>query len=378
MTSRTMHSYLSDPLLKRVYDDMRAAGPVRAIAVDLTQACNLRCAGCYFYAEGLDRSVPPPEEAFDRFIAGERARGTNFVTVVGGEPALALGRLKKLYDAFRISVATNGWRRIPREGFEHLPIGVAVWGDRTTDRMLRGGGMLDVFSRALKNYEGDDRAFWYYTTSPGRAHEIESVVERCIANGNAVLFNFSVDIGGETGNPGRQGGFEAVRREIDRMIDRYPDRILLPSYVAGVVATGSLYGEHWGYEVCTSVSADAGVNRRRVANGHVFSPHFRAYNADLISTRRCCTGNTRDCALCFDVWQHFSWIILNLRKHLHSQEEFTCWLSAAYAFYVANRIVDITAGARLLAELHLRMRNSEDPAQGESEHASAEAEAQVE
>ena len=46
----------------------------------------------------------------------ELTRGTNFVTAVGGEPSLMLGRLKKLYDNFFLSTATNGLRKIPYRG----------------------------------------------------------------------------------------------------------------------------------------------------------------------------------------------------------------------------------------------------------------------
>jgi molybdenum cofactor biosynthesis enzyme MoaA len=97
--------YLRDPFLAMLYADMRTVGPLRAILVDITHVCNLRCTGCYFFAEEMDRYKAPSDEAeFDRFIAAERARGTNFVTIVGGEPSLALDRVKKLHEAFWATV----------------------------------------------------------------------------------------------------------------------------------------------------------------------------------------------------------------------------------------------------------------------------------
>ena len=69
-------------------DRVRAAGAVRPISLDLTSKCNLRCTGCYYYAEGMDRvDHRRDDEAFDALVEAEKARGTNFVTVVGGEPA---------------------------------------------------------------------------------------------------------------------------------------------------------------------------------------------------------------------------------------------------------------------------------------------------
>ena len=99
------------------------------------------------------------------------------------------------------------------------------------------------------------------------------------------------------------------------MIRRYPDKMLMTSYFSEVVSTGTLYDEQWGWDVCTSISSDNEVNQERLRNGKPYSPHFRAYNADFTTTRRCCTGIDRDCATCFDTWEHYSWVMLNMKKH---------------------------------------------------------------
>lgn len=353
--SNPLKQYLRDPFLRALYREVRGVPALKPISVDLTEVCNLRCHGCYFFAEGMERHRSPSgEAAFDAFVEREVERGTNFVTVVGGEPSLELERLGKLYRRFWINVATNGLRRIPVSGFENLPIGVAVWGDEATDRELRGGGRLDVFSRALANYRDDPRAFFYYTVAAGRAHEIERVVERCVGNGNRVLFNFYGDVERLGGELDHRAGFAVVRREVDRAIARHPEKILMTSHLCRVVTTGRLYDQRWGWEVCTSVTADHPVNRERIANGNPHNPHFRAYNADFATTRRCCTGDDRDCGSCFDVWEHYSWVMLNLRKHLGSKREFTDWLAVAYLFYAINRIVDFDRAMERLPEIHRR------------------------
>lgn len=356
MTGR-LKEYLQDPFLNQLYAEIRQMGSLKSISVDITHVCNIRCQGCYFFAEDMDRNQAPREEAdFDAFIEREKERGTNFITVVGGEPSLMLNRLKKLYDNFWILVVTNGLRKIPYEGFENMPITVSVWGDHETDKNLRGGGKVDVFAKALKNYKDDRRAQWYYTTTPGHAHEIEGVVEQCVANGNYVWFNFYGDLTEAGGNLDHHHGFDRVRREINRMIERYPDRILLSSYLSKVISTGQLYDETWGYDVCCSISSDNEINRGRIQNGKPYNAHFRAYNPDLKSTRRCCIGEARDCSTCFDVWAHFSWIMLSMKRHLGSKQEFTNWLTSMYLFYLINRIVDFEAGVKLLPELHQRLR----------------------
>lgn len=348
-------TYLEDPLLRRLYLDLEQAGPLRAILVDITHVCNLRCKGCYFFEDQMDRYQRPEDEAvFDAFIAEQKERGTNFVTVVGGEPSLELPRVKKIYDNFWMTAVTNGIRRIPYEGFENMPIGLSVWGDHDTDTYLRGNGKIRVFERALRNYRDDPRAIWYYTTTPSNAHEIERVVEQCVANGNLVTFNFYGDISGLGGEYDHGNGFDRVRREIDRMIERYPDRILASSYIAQVVSTGTLFGEKWGYDVCCSITPDNARNRERIANGNPYNTHFRAYNPDLRTTRRCCVGDDRDCDNCYDVYAHISWIMMNLQRHLGSKEDFTHWLTAMYLFYLGNRIVDFEQGVGLLPEIHAR------------------------
>ena len=357
--SKRLDTWLRDPFLGRLYRATRAAGPIRSIAVDLTDVCNLRCAGCYFFAEGMDGVALANDATLAAFVARETERGTNFVTVVGGEPSLALDRLKVLYDAFRLSVATNGLRRIPREGFEQLPIGVSVWGDRDTDRRLRGAGRTDVFARALRNYAGDERAFWYYTVAAGHADEVDGVVERCIANGNRLLFNFYGDLQDLGGELDHQRGFGPVRAAIERAIERFPDRILMTSRLAEVVSTGRLFDQRWGHAACASITPDHPANRERIHNGRPYDHHFRAYNADLESTRRCCTAIDRDCGSCFDTWQHFSWVMMNPRAHLGSKHDFTAWLTTTWLFYFINRLVDVDEGARLLPELHRHTRTAE-------------------
>lgn len=334
-----------------MYTAIRAAGPLRSISLDITHKCNLRCAGCYYFAEGMDRVGGRGDEAaFDALLAAEQKRGTNFVTVVGGEPALQPERLRKIYRRFRMNVATNGLIRIPSDGLEEMPLGIAVWGDHETDARLRTGGHGDPFATALANYRDDPRAFFYYTVAPGHAHEIERVVGQCVDNGNRVLFNYYCDVERLGGELDYRQGFDAVRTEVDRMIEDFPNMVFTTPYLNAVVTTGRLFGEKWGFDVCTNLSADRPAVQPRFANGKPYNPHFRAYNADFRTTRRCCTGIDRDCDSCFDTWEHFSWIMINLRKHLGSREEFANWLTTTYAFYFINRLVDTDAGLALLRE----------------------------
>ncbi|ACF12595.1 radical SAM domain protein [Chloroherpeton thalassium ATCC 35110] len=356
MQRGSLKEYLTEPFLKTLYDEVRKAGAIRSISLDLTHECNIHCKGCYYFSQQINRLGSNATDGdFDRLIESEKERGTNFVTVVGGEPSLELGRLKKVYDNFKMNVSTNGFRKIPYEGFEQMPIGVSVWGNHATDRKMRGSGKRDIFPVALKNYRNDSRAFWYYTVTPGNAHEIQQVTEECVRNGNRVLYTFYSDLTNMGGSYDHRQGFQFAREEIARMIERFPEHILLSNYIGEVVSTGKLFEQEWGYSVCTSISTNNPVNAERLTNGNPYSPHFRAYNADFLTTRRCCTATTRSCDSCLDVWQHFSWIILNMKKHLTTEADFTNWLTTMYLFYFINRLVDWEKGAALLPEIHRRI-----------------------
>jgi len=344
----SLSKYLEDPFLKSLYSQIRQAGRIKSASVDLTCNCNLRCDGCYFFREKMESRIEGREDDFDGFIARERERGTNFVTIVGGEPTLRLERIRKLADNFKVNVATNGLIRIPREGFEDVPFGVAVWGDLDADTLMRGAGRINVFERALRNYRYDDRAFFYYTVTPGSESRIIETVRKCVDNGNRVLFNLFSDpgAGGET-------GFERVHEKILEAIDLFPDMIFTTAYLSGVVSSGELLGQKWGYDVCPNFSVDDPQNDGRKENGNPFSTHFNAYNADFTTVRKCCTSVHGNCSGCYDVWQHFAWVMVNFRSHLATREEFTNWLTTTFVFYLVNRLVPGDA-ADLLPEIHSR------------------------
>ena len=74
-----LSTYLENPVLKEMYRLVRKAGAVRPISLDITAKCNLRCTGCYYYAEGMDQvDARRDDEAFDALIESEKSRGTNF------------------------------------------------------------------------------------------------------------------------------------------------------------------------------------------------------------------------------------------------------------------------------------------------------------
>jgi MoaA/NifB/PqqE/SkfB family radical SAM enzyme len=363
--------YLSDPFLRRLYEEAMNAGRFVPITLDLTHVCQLRCEGCYFFSEQLDNSKAPRDEAvFDAFVEQERARGTNFITVIGGEPSLQLPRLKKLHDNFRCVTVTNGLRRIPMEGFERMALAVSVWGDHELDKELRGAGKIDVFARALRHYRDDPRAAFYFTVSNGNAEGVDSAVDEIVANGNLVAFSFYEDWAGLGGEFDQSKGYARALREVYRMIDKYPDRILTTAYSANIASGRTMFDLVWGHETCPVVSSgyDPDVdgwhgsdywreqNAKRLRNGQPYYPNHRSVMPDLKSVRRCSVGEESDCSKCHNAYARYIWIMLNRNIHTDTKQDFTNWLTTAWMFSFAAGALDRDQGMRDLPEIHERTR----------------------
>jgi len=368
---RRIAGYLQDPFLAHLYEASMGAGRFVPITLDLTHTCQLRCEGCYFFSEQLDDVRSPSDEAvFDDFVRRERARGTNFVTVIGGEPSLQLGRLGKLHDNFRCITVTNGLRKIPYDGFETMAVAVSVWGDHELDRQLRGGGKLDVFARALKHYKNDPRVTFYFTVSNGNVDDIASTVEQIVANGNLVAFNFYEDRAGLGGDFDQAGGYARALTEIYQMIDRHPEHVLTTAYTASTASGRDLLGLTWGHDTCPVISSGYSAekdrwygsqawlekNLERIHNGQPYYPGHRAIMPDLESVRRCAVGEDSDCSKCHNAYARNVWIMLNRELHSRSKQDFTNWLTTAWTFALGACAVDVNRGRTLLPEVHERTR----------------------
>ncbi len=334
-TRGRMQEYLKHPLLAKLNAELkecvRKHGAMKSITLNITKNCNLRCEGCYFFGKGLDvfSDIEGPE-ALEAFIRREKARGTNTVTVAGGEPSLVLDRVKRLYEEFHIFCVTNGLKRVPYEGFEKMSLAVSVWGDHEHDTKIRGNGKREVFAKALEHYRDDPRVHYFFTVGASNAYQIESVVEEVVRHGNRIFFNYY----GYGDHANGTVDFSEVRAEIDRMIDKYPNHVLMTSYLNRVGAEHKLYGERWGYDVCPNISPVHPLNADRVSNGKAYNTHFRPFNTDLVTTSRCCMGEEISCGTCNNIWPITTWVMINARKHMGSLEECGYWLASTYVVHL--------------------------------------------
>jgi hypothetical protein len=213
---------------------------------EITQRCNLKCEGCYYFEGSLTNHVREETsvEAWREFFATEAQRNVTMAYFVGAEPALHQERLIAAAPYFPYgNIGTNGSIRIdPAVPYR---IGVSVWaGDDATDRELRGAA---AFRKAFRNYAGDPRAIILYTLSPWNLTQARTVAEMCRDHGLPLTFNmysptanFLDKVRSESANdnkffrlsrPGHTPCFsdedlERTRRVVAELMDDFPDTIV--------------------------------------------------------------------------------------------------------------------------------------------------------
>ena len=307
---------------------------MRSSIYDLTTACNLRCAGCFFYSSGADKVAKQEtdNQAWVDFVAREKERGVNLAILIGGEPTLYPDRIDVFYQAMATFVATNGMIKIDRARFPDLMVGISVWGDAQTEIKLRG---VDVLAAAEKNYAGDPNCYVLYTMTPpmlGRSHE---TIARIRDLGLKVHMQLYSNDDGEGGFDWTAQTLETARDEMDGLLDEYPDTVVSSKYYHRVLTSGQMLGRTWGWHACPSVSLshDTRVPRPKRL------PGFERWASDLKTTHRCCTSATRDCDACHDGAATMSWIMVNKRAHMRSREDFLAWLEVYEMFAKLYRFI---------------------------------------
>src|SRR5213594_3512155 len=193
----TRLSGADEDLLRRFRAVRTFSRSVRASEYHVTNACNLRCRGCWFFTFAFDRATKDETDlaGLQGFIERERARHINAALLIGGEPTLVPDRVMAFVERMDyVTISTNGLRSLPRVGFERVSIGITLFGGGSVDdqlRAIRPGGQAfsGLFETALRNYRDDPRAIFNYAVTGRGVEDIESTVRRIRDNGNLVTFN---------------------------------------------------------------------------------------------------------------------------------------------------------------------------------------------
>jgi organic radical activating enzyme len=300
---------------------------IRSSIYDVTDRCNLRCKGCFFFSSG-EHEVASEEKDLTRwhdFIDREMARGVNLAILIGGEPTLCLDRMEAFYHRLPTFCATNGLIKVPRDRFPDMMVGISLWGSAEDEQVLRG---KDTFAISSANYAGDPHAYYLYTITPKQIGKTERIIKKIADVGLKVHMQLLSNDEGVDGFSWRPEELAAIRLEMDEMLLRYPATVISSKYYHQIITSGEMLGRRFGWMECPSVSDP--LDRRAPRPKRL--TNFIRWASDLSTMHRCCTSETRDCSTCKDGAAHMSWVMVNKRAHIRTREDLQNWIEVYEMF----------------------------------------------
>lgn len=300
---------------------------IRSSIYDVTDRCNLRCQGCFFFSSGEHEVASEEKDVnkWDAFVEKEMARGVNLAILIGGEPTLCLDRVEAFYKRMPTFCATNGLIKVPRDRFPDMMVGISLWGDAEDETTLRG---KDTFKISSANYQGDPYAYYLYTITPKQLGKTEKIIRKIKDVGLKVqmqLLSNDEDVDGFSWQPEE---LVAIRVEMDEMLDKYPETVISSKYYHEVITTGKMLGRSFGWMECPSVTDP--IDKRDPRPKRL--TNFIRWSSDLETMHRCCTSETRDCSTCKDGAAHMSWIMVNKRAHIKTTKDLQNWIEVYEMF----------------------------------------------
>ena len=300
---------------------------IRSSIYDVTNKCNLRCKGCFFFSSDEHKAAAEEMDTkkWEAFIDKEMDRGVNLAILIGGEPTLYLDRVEAFYKRLPSFCATNGLIKIPRDRFPDLMLGISLWGDEADEKILRG---KDTFSISSKNYEGDPNVYYLFTLTPKQIGKIERVIRKIRDTGLKVHLQLLSNDEGVDGFSWEPEQLEAIRVEMDDMLDKYPETVISSKYYHEIITTGKMLGRSFGWNECPSVTQP--LDTRDPQPKRLIE--FIRWASDLNTMHRCCTSETRDCSICKDGAAHMSWVMVNKRAHIRTTKDLQNWIEVYEMF----------------------------------------------
>ena len=307
---------------------------IRSSIYDVTNQCNLRCRGCFFFSSDEHKAAPEEMDIrkWEVFVDSEKARGVNLAILIGGEPTLYLDRVAAFYKRLPTYCATNGLIKVPRDRFPDMMVGISLWGDEEDEKVLRD---KDTFAISSKNYAGDPYTYYLYTITPKQVGRIESIIRRIADAGLKVHLQLLSNDEGVEGFSWTDELLRDIRDEMDIMLDRYPNTVISSKYYHEIITTGQMLGRSFGWNECPSVTEP--MDRRKPQPKRLI--RFIRWAADLHTMHRCCTSATRDCSICKDGAAHMSWVMVNKRAHLRSAKDLQGWIEIYEMFAKLYRFI---------------------------------------
>lgn len=300
---------------------------IRSSIYDMTNRCNLRCKGCFFFSSGEDKAAVEEMDVknWEKFIAREKQRGVNLAILIGGEPTLCLDRVEAFYKQLPTFCATNGLIKVPRDRFPDMMVGISLWGDEEAEKLLRG---KDTFAISSKNYEGDPYTYYLNTITPKQIGKTERIIKKIKDVGLKVHMQLLSNDEGVDGFFWKPEELKDMRSEMDDMLDKYPETVISSKYYHEIITTGNMLGRKFGWMECPSVSQP--IDKRKPQPKRLIE--FIRWASDLETMHRCCTSETRNCSTCKDGAAHMSWVMVNKRAHIRTPNDLQNWIEVYEMF----------------------------------------------
>ena len=336
--SSTFSDIIADPAIRDRWEKVRRYFFLRESTYDMTNRCNIRCEGCYYFtgakqfaSENLD------ETAWQDLMTAEKARGITFAVLAGAEPSLVPQLCRICFEHIPLgAIATNGLKTIPRE--IDYRIHISAWGNDRTSKETRKAD--DMLARQMANYQDDPRAIFVYTFTPHDIDEARQVTGILADNGLQVTFNmFSAPVGYQGPLRHTPDSLTRTGKMMAELLADYPRTVLFSQY--NIVAHTSEKGLHDLFS-CTyprmNPSTAIGLGRS-----------FRQYRTDLQWDRdaACCVPDT-DCSDCRHYAAGSAVVTARMYRHATGRETFAAWLDYVDT-YLAVWVRGYTKGASLLS-----------------------------
>lgn len=331
---------IAPPEVRSRWEKVRKYFFLRESTYDMTNRCNIRCNGCYYY-EGEKQFTKENRdvEAWRQLMREEKERGITFVVLAGAEPSLVPELCQVCYDEMPMgAIATNGLKLIPET--TDYKIHISVWGTDATSLETRNA--KDMLRRQIEIYQGDPRALWVYTFTRHNIAETAEVVETLARHDCKVTFNIFSAPEGYTGDLlHTPKSLQNTRDVMADLMAQYPEQVLYSHY--NIVAHTHNHGLHHLFG-CSyprrNPSTDVGLGRS-----------FRQYRTDLSWDREvaCCVPDT-DCEDCRHYAAGSAVVTARLYRHAVDPDTFNSWLDYVDT-YLAVWVNGYEKGPNLVSKL---------------------------
>ena len=307
---------LADPSIRDRWEKVRKYFFLRESTYDMSNRCNIRCEGCYYYKGDKQFAQENRDpEAWRDLMRAEKERGITYVVLAGAEPSMAIELCKVCYREMPLgTIASNGLKTIPES--IRYKIHVSVWGNDETSLKIRKA--KDMLARQIENYKDDPRAVFVYTFTRNNIGQVYEVAAKLADNDCKFTFNmFSAPAGYGGSLRHTADSLDKTRKAMIDLLSRYPGNLLFSQYSA--VAHTHRYGLHDLYG-CSyprmNLSTDIGLGRS-----------FRQYRTDLSWNREaaCCVPDT-DCRDCRHYASGSAVVTARLFRHATDPDTFKAWL----------------------------------------------------